>query len=110
MLLLVVPARIYGTLRSWSHTLNWEASLLLASLLAFLGYFRIQEILGPPIPLPAYLFWALKLLALLSPACIAVAWLRWTGVNWATALLLFPIVPVGAFTIWLIRQVPLMMG
>ena len=110
LLLLLVPAGIYRTLRSWSQTLNWEASLLLASVVAFLGYIRIDEILDPPIPLPAYLFWALKIIALISPSCIAVAWLRWTGVKWATALLLFPHVLVGAFTIWLISQVPLMMG
>jgi hypothetical protein len=110
ILLLLVPARVFGTLHSWSQTLNWEASLLLASVLAFLGYFRIHAILGLPIPLPVYVFWALKLLALVSPTCIAVAWLRWAGVQWATVLLLFPIVPVGVFTIWLIRQVPLMMG
>ena len=110
LLLLLVPAGIYRTLRSWSQTLNWEASLLLASMVAFLGYIRIDEILDPPIPLPAYLFWALKIIALISPGCIAVAWLRWTRVQWATALLLFPLVLVGAFTIWLISQVPLMMG
>ena len=110
ILVLLLPARVFGTLRSWSQTLNWEASLLLASVIAYLGYIRIADILDPPIPLPGYLFLALKLLALISPACIAIAWLRWTGVQWATALLLLPIVPVGAFTIWLIRQVPLMMG
>jgi hypothetical protein len=109
-LLLLVPARVFTTLRSGSQTLNWEASLLLASLVAYLGYVRIDEILDPPIPLPGYLFWALKLLALISPTCIAVAWLRWTGVQWATALKLLPIVPIGVFTIWLIRQVPFMLG
>ena len=110
LLLFLVPAGIYRTLHSRIQTLNWEASLLLASVVAFLGYIRIDEILDPPIPLPAYLFWALKLIALISPGCIAVAWLRWTGVQWAAALLLFPHVLVGAFTIWLISQVPLMMG
>ena len=110
LLLLLVPAGIYRTLRSWSQTMNWEASLLVASVVAFLGYIRIDEILDPPIPLPAYLFWALKIIALISPSCIAVAWLRWTRVQWSTALLLFPHVLVGAFTIWLISQVPLMMG
>jgi hypothetical protein len=110
LLLFLVPAGIYRILRSWSQTLNWEASLLLASVVAFLGYMRISEILDPPVPLPGYLFWALKLIALISPSCIAVAWLRWTRVPWATALLLFPHVLVGAFTIWLFRQVPLMMG
>jgi hypothetical protein len=110
ILLLLVPAGIYRTLRSWSQTLKWEASLLLASMVAYLGYIRIDEILDPPIPFPDYLFWALKIMALVSPGCVAVAWLRWTGVQWATALLLCPLVLVGAFTIWLIGQVPLMMG
>ena len=110
LLLLLVPAGIYRTLRSWSQTLNWEASLLLASMVAFLGYIRIDEILDPPIPLPAYLFCALKIITLIIPSCIAIAWLRWTRVQWATALLLFPLVLVGAFTIWLISQVPMMMG
>ena len=110
ILLLLVPARVFTTLRSWSQTLNWEASLLLAGVVAYLGYIRIDEILDPPLPLPGYLFWALKIIALISPTCIAVAWLRWTGVQWAIALLLFPHVPVAAFTIWLISQVPLMMG
>lgn len=110
ILLLLVPAGIYRTLRSGSQTLNWEASLLLASVVAYLGYIRIDEILDPPIPFPGYLFWALKIMALVSPGCVAVAWLRWTGVQWATALLLIPHVLVGAFTVWLIRQLPLMMG
>jgi hypothetical protein len=110
ILLLLVPAGIFRTLRSWGQTLNWEASLLLASLVAYLGYIRIDGILDPPIPLPGYLFGALKLLALISPTCIAIAWLRWTGVQWTTSRLLFPLIPVGAFTIWLISQVPLMMG
>jgi hypothetical protein len=110
LLLLLVPAGVYRTLRSWSQTLNWEASLLLASVFAYLGYIRIDEILDPPIPLPGYLFWALKIIALMSPGCIAVAWLRWIGVQWATALLLFPPVLVGTLTIWLMSQVPLMMG
>jgi hypothetical protein len=110
ILLLLVPAGIYRALRSWSQTLNWEASLLLASVVAHWGYIRIAEILDPPIPLPGYLFWALKIVALISPGCIAVAWLRSTHVPWATALLLFPHVLVGAFTIWLISQLPLMMG
>ena len=110
VLLLLVPVRVFGTLRSWRQTLNWEASLLLAGVLAFLGYFRIHENLGPPIPLPAFVFWALKLLAIISPACLAIAWLRWSGVKWATALLLLPIVPVVVFTIWLVRALPYYMG
>jgi hypothetical protein len=110
LLLFLVPAGIYAFLRSWSQTLNWQASLLLASVVAYLGYIRIDEILDPPIPLPGFLFWAMKIMALISPACIAVAWLRWTRVQWATALLLFPHVLVGAFTIWLIAAFPYYMG
>jgi hypothetical protein len=29
-LLLLVPAGVYRTLRSWSQTMSWEASLLLS--------------------------------------------------------------------------------
>ena len=108
ILLWLVPAGIYRTLRSRSQALNWEASMLLASWVAYLGYIRIDAILAPPIPLPGYLFWALKIIALISPACIAVAWLRWTGVQWETAQLLFPLIPVGAFTIWLMSEFPYM--
>jgi hypothetical protein len=110
LLLFLVPAGIYRTLRSLSQTLNWEASLLLASVVAYLGYIRIAEFFDPPIPLPSYLFWALKIIALISPGCIAVAWLRWTSVPWATSLLLFPHMLVGAFTIWLIAAFPYYMG
>jgi hypothetical protein len=110
ILLFLVPVGIYRTLRSRSQTLNWETSLLLASAVAYLGYTRINAILDPPIPLPGYLFWTLKIIALISPGCIAVAWLRWTGVPWAIALLLFPHVLVGALTIWLIRAFPYYMG
>jgi hypothetical protein len=35
ILLLLLPAQIFRALRSWSQTLNWEACLILASLLAF---------------------------------------------------------------------------
>jgi hypothetical protein len=110
LLLLVVPASIYRTLGSWRQTLNWEASLLLASMLAYLGYFRVDEYIGPPIPLPAFLFWALKLLAIVSPACIAVAWLQWNGVQSETARMMFLLIPVGAFTIWLMSAFPFYMG
>ena len=110
LLLLVVPAGIYRTLGSWSQTLNWEASLLLASWVAYLGYVRIDAILAPPIPLPGYQFWVLKLLAIVSPACIAVAWLRWTGVQSEMARMMFPLVVVGAITIWLMKAFPFYMG
>ncbi len=98
-LLLVMPVGLFFVLRSWSQVLMWEASLLLASGAAFLGYFRIEENFAPPFPL-FYVFWGLKILAVASPACIAFAWARWAGVTRWLCLLLFPLVPVGAFAMW----------
>jgi len=106
LLIVVVPAGAFVILRSWSQTLKWEASFILASSVAYLGYFRVQNILAPPLPIPAYIYWALQILAILSPSCIAVAWLRWTGVKWWQSLLLFLFVPVGVFTIHLVSAFP----
>ena len=106
LLLFVMPVGAFYILRSWSQILNWESSFILASSVAFLGYFRIQDILAPPLPIPAYLHWALTILAILSPICIAVAWLRWNGVKGWLCLLLFPLVPIGMIAIWLLIEFP----
>ena len=106
LLLLVMPVGAFVICRSWSQTLKWEAGLILASIVAFLGYFRLQEILAPPLPIPAYIYWVLKILAIISPTCIAVSWLRWNGVKWWQSLLLFPLVPLGMISIWLLNQFP----
>src|SRR4030067_2162166 len=106
LLLLVIPVGMFFILRSWSQTLKWEAGLLVASSVAFLGYFRIQTILAPPLLIPAYEHWALKILAILSPTCIVIAWLRWSGVKWWLCLLLFLSVPVGMIAILLMIEFP----
>jgi hypothetical protein len=107
LLLLVMPFGVFSILRSWRLTLKWEAGLLLTSSVALLGYDWIQDILGPPLPIPVYVLWALKILAILSPTCIAVAWLRWNGVKWWLCLLLFPFVPLGMVQINFIITFPL---
>jgi hypothetical protein len=81
------------------HSLNWVACFILASLLAFWGYSRIRGILGPPLPIPAYFYWFAIIMTFLSPACIAVAWLRLTGTKWLPALLIIPSMPVGVLII-----------
>lgn len=106
LLLLVMAVGALFMFRSWGQTLNWEASFILASYVAFLGYFRIHNILAPPLPIPVYLYWGLKIVAILCPTCMVVAWLRWTGVRWWQTLPLFPLVPVGVFTIWLMSEFP----
>ena len=106
VLILVFPVSAFYILRSWSQTLKWEAGLLIASSVALLGYYRLEGILSPLLPIPAYVNWALKILAILSPACIAVAWLRWNGFKWWQSLLLFPLVPVGMIAIRAVIEFP----
>jgi hypothetical protein len=101
-----MPVGAYSILRSPSQTLHWELSFIAASSVAFLGYARIHDILGPPLPIPAYAYWALKLLAIISPTCIAVAWSRWMGVKWRLCLLLFLMVPAGMIATWLLIEFP----
>ena len=52
LLLFVMPVGAFHILRSWSQILNWESSFILASSVAFLGYFRIQDILARRLPSP----------------------------------------------------------
>jgi len=106
LLLGAMPIGAYSILRSPSQTLHWEASFVAASSIAFLGYFRMHDILGPPLPIPASAFWALKSLAIVSPTCLAVAWSRWKGVKWWLCLVLFPLVPAGMIAIWLLIEFP----
>jgi hypothetical protein len=106
LVILVLPLVVYRFLRSWRQTLKWEAGLLLASAAALLGYFRLQDILGPPFPLPVYIFWTLEILAVLSPASIAVAWLRLGGMKWRLSLALFPLVPAGMVALWVVVEFP----
>ena len=85
--------------------LNWVVCLIIASFLAYWGFLRLRQILAPPLPIPAYFYWFAISLAFISPACIAVAWLRLTGTRWLRALLLIPFVPVGFFIILLMFAV-----
>jgi len=70
--------------------LNWFFSFVIATGIALVGYFRIEWAL-PSSPIRTFLDW----LSVISPICIAVAWLRLTGVSWQRALLLFIFVPVA---------------
>jgi hypothetical protein len=85
--------------------LNRVVCFMLASFVAFLGYYRLHEMLAPPFPVPIYFYWFVQVLAIMSPTCIAVAWLRLTGLKWPPALLLFVYVPVGFTMLWLIPKV-----
>lgn len=94
-------------LPSAGQQVNRLACFMLASYVAFLGCSRMQQLLAPPFPVHIYFYWFAQTLAILSPACIAVGWLRLTGMKWQAALLLFLYVPVGALIIWLIAHIPL---
>ena len=86
-------------------TLNWGACCIIASIVAFLGYDHVQRTLLPLFQIPVYYYWSAYILAILSPVCIAVAWLRLTGIRWRWALRLFLIVPLGAYVIWYIVNI-----
>ena len=85
-------------------TLNWVVCFMIATYVARLDYFHVREILAPPLPIPAYFNWLAMILALISPTCIAVAWLRLTGVKWQQARLLFIFVPVIVWGMWFTRN------
>jgi hypothetical protein len=69
--------------------LNWGICFVIATFMALFGYFRVEVTL-PSSPIHTFLNW----LSVISPICIAVAWLRLTGVRWQHSLLLFIFVPV----------------
>ena len=81
-------------------TLNWGTCCIVASIVAFVGYDHVQHSLLPLFPIPAYYSLSAYILAIISPACVAVAWLRLTGLKWRRALTVFLFVPLGAFVIW----------
>ena len=85
--------------------LNWVVCLIIASYVAFLGYDRLQHYLFLLLQLSSYFYGFAIILAFISPTCIAVAWLRLTGVRWRQALLLFPFVPVGVQVIYFIGNI-----
>jgi hypothetical protein len=85
--------------------INWLVCFIIASMLAFWGYMRLRGILGPPLPIPAFFYWFAIMLAFISPAAIAIAWLRLTGTKWLTALFMIPSMPVGVFIIYFLTAV-----
>ena len=66
--------------------LNWVICIIVATSLAFKSYFNVEHSMRN--------FPLLDWLAIASPICIAVGWLRLTGIGWRYALLLFFIVPI----------------
>ena len=87
------------------RTFNWGTSCIIASIVAFFGYNHVQRTLLPVFQIPGYYYWSVYTLAILSPLCIAIAWLRLTGIQWRWALGLFLLVPVGAYVIWYIVNI-----
>jgi hypothetical protein len=73
-------------------TLNWTICVIIAACFAVFDYFNAQVAFPPNSPMRASFGWLA--LALISPICIAIAWLRLTGVKWRHAFLLFIFVPV----------------
>jgi hypothetical protein len=104
--IVVMPFSMFLLLRSGIQTLKWEVSFILASYVAYLGYFRIHEILAPPLPISSFVYWALKILAIIGPICITAAWLHGSGLKWQHSLLLFPYVPIGVIAVWIIIRFP----
>ena len=86
-------------------TLNWWTCCIVATLVAYLGYDHLEHTLLSVFEVSGYYYWSAFILAILSPACLAVAWLRLTGIQWRLALLLFLFVPLGAFAIWYISNI-----
>jgi hypothetical protein len=80
-------------------TLNWVICSILATYFAWLNYSHVGHIINSSSLYPYFV-----LLAVLSPTCIAVAWLRLTGSSWSQSLKLFIWVTVGFGAIWLIVQ------
>lgn len=78
---------------------GWVICVILASTVASLYYFRELYNLNRT-PLHIFFVW----LAILIPTCIAVGWLRLTGIKWRQALLLFIWVPAVFWGVWLIFQ------
>ena len=72
--------------------LNWTICIIIAACVAFVNYLNAQVAFPPNSPMRASFWWLA--LALISPICIAIAWLRLTGVKWHHAFLLFIFVPM----------------
>jgi|SRR5215216_2508412 len=73
--------------------INWVICFMMATIMAFWGYSRIFQALFSLYSSPIHIY--LEGLAVISPTCIAVAWLRITGLRWRHTLLLFLFVPMA---------------
>lgn len=80
-------------------TLNWVLCFVIASYVAWWNYSRELSSLNG-----TSLYPYLIALALLSPACLGVAWLRLTGLTWRRALSLLLWVPVAFGAILLLSR------
>jgi hypothetical protein len=89
-----------------AQTWNWVLSFIVASAIAYPGYQRMLGILAPPLPLPMILYWLGKGLALVSPACLAIAWLRARNVPWRAALVMIPCMPMGLVIFEVLNRYP----
>jgi hypothetical protein len=65
-------------------TFNVIICLIVVTYASITGFFHLNRLLLPNVT-PSLYYW----LALLSPSCIAVGWLRLTGLKWRVALLFF---------------------
>lgn len=79
------------------QTLNLAACFILATGFAWLNFSHVQHIVNATSLSPYFI-----LLAIFSPTCISVAWLRLTGIKWRQSLTLFIWVPVAFGAIWLL--------
>lgn len=77
--------------------LNWVVCLIVATYVALSNYEHVSHLVSDT-SLDLYF----ALLAIISPTCLAVAWLRLTGTPWRRALSLFIWVSVAFGGMWLL--------
>lgn len=73
--------------------LNWAICFILTVLATVIGYFLHLSSVPPQISAYA------DFIAWVSPACIAAAWLRVTGISWRYILLFILLVSITVFVI-----------
>jgi len=80
-------------------TLNWIVCFIIATYIAWFDYSHVSSVVGNTSLLIYFI-----LLAIISPTCFAVVWLRLAGMEWRQALFLFIWVSMAFGGIWLIFQ------
>lgn len=73
---------------------NWIICLVLTVLVTISSYGIYVYSFPPQIPQESA-----ELIAWVSPACIAAAWLRLTGISWRSTLLFLVLAPLTAFVL-----------